>query len=56
MNSVNCPECGTQMLSCEYTCPMCGNTVMDSNSEYGHHYESEDELDFSDDGFFDDSI
>ena len=56
MNSMNCPECGTQMLSCENTCPLCGSMILDSDCEYGGYYESEDELDFSDDRFFDDSF
>lgn len=51
----NCPECGTPMLSCEYSCPLCGNIVMESDYECGKYYGSENELDFSDDNFFDDA-
>ena len=55
MKSIECPECGTPMLSCENTCPLCGSMVFNSDHECGGCYESENELDFNDDRYISDS-
>ncbi len=56
MRSKNdCPECGTPMLSCERSCPLCGSIVMEPDYEGGEYCASENELDFSNDCFFDDT-
>ena len=53
MAPFQCFECGFETLSFEQTCPVCGNHMEDTATSGMRMADLEDELDFSDDRFYD---